>query len=55
MTSAGSAGIAFQPIATADFDQILKDAEELLHGTAEETGLDARVRRRRVRLPLDRS
>jgi len=38
MTSAGSAGIAFQPIATADFDQILKDAEELLHGTAEETG-----------------
>ena len=38
MKSAGSAGIVFQPLATADFDQILKDAEELLHGTAEETG-----------------
>ena len=37
MKSAGSAGIVFQPLATADFDQILKDAEELLHGTAEET------------------
>jgi len=36
--SAGSAGIAFQPIANADFTQILKDAEELLHGTAEESG-----------------
>jgi hypothetical protein len=38
MKSAGSAGIVFQPLATADFDQILKDAEELLQGTAEETG-----------------
>ena len=38
MKSAGSAGIVFQPLATADFDQILKDAEELLHGTAQETG-----------------
>jgi len=38
MKSAGSAGIVFQPIATSDFDQILRDAEELLHGTAEEQG-----------------
>jgi hypothetical protein len=38
MTSAGSAGIAFQPIANADFAQILKDAEELVHGTAQESG-----------------
>ncbi len=36
--SAGAAGIVFQPLATADFEQILKDAEELLRGTAEETG-----------------
>ena len=36
--SAGAAGIVFQPLATSDFDQILKDAEELLRGTAEETG-----------------
>jgi hypothetical protein len=38
ITSAGAAGIVFQPLATADFEQILKDAEELLRGTAEETG-----------------
>jgi hypothetical protein len=38
ITSAGSAGIVFQPIATADFDGILKEAEELLQGTAEEQG-----------------
>jgi len=36
--SAGAAGLVFQPLATADFEQILKDAEELLHGTAEEAG-----------------
>ncbi len=36
--SAGSAGIVFQPLATGDFAQILKDAEELLHGTAAEQG-----------------
>jgi len=34
--SAGSAGIVFQPLATSDFDQILRDAEELLRGTADE-------------------
>jgi hypothetical protein len=38
MKSGGSAGIVFQPLATADFEQILKDAEELLAGTAQETG-----------------
>jgi len=34
--SAGAAGIVFQPLATGDFATILKDAEELLHGTAQE-------------------
>ncbi len=38
MRSSGAAGIVFQPLATADFEQILEDAEELLHGTAQETG-----------------
>jgi hypothetical protein len=38
MTSTGKAGIVFQPLATADFEQLLRDAEELLSGTAEETG-----------------
>ena len=33
-----SAGIVFQPLGTADFQGILADTEELLHGTAEETG-----------------
>jgi hypothetical protein len=38
MRSAGAAGIVFQPLATSDFEQILGDAEELLHGTAAESG-----------------
>ena len=37
MKHTGSAGIVFQPLATADFDQILADAQELLTGMAEET------------------
>ena len=32
------AGIVFQPLATADFDGIVRDAEELLRSSAEETG-----------------
>ena len=38
LTSSGAAGIVFQPLATSDFEQILRDAEELLHGTAAEQG-----------------
>ena len=33
-----SAGIVFQPLGTADFEGILAETEELLQGTAEETG-----------------
>ncbi|HEV2723265.1 MAG TPA: hypothetical protein VGV10_01405 [Thermoleophilaceae bacterium] len=36
--STGAAGIVFQPLATADFEGILRDAQELLSGMAEETG-----------------
>ncbi len=36
--STGAAGIVFQPLATADFEGILTDAQELLTGMAEETG-----------------
>jgi hypothetical protein len=32
------AGIVFQPLATADFKQILSDTEDLLRGSAAETG-----------------
>jgi hypothetical protein len=35
---AGVSGIVFQPLATADFQGIVKDAEELLRGTAEDSG-----------------
>ena len=34
----GSAGIVFQPLETADFDAILEETEELLRGTAADTG-----------------
>ncbi|MGE5635859.1 MAG: PspA-associated protein PspAB [Nocardioidaceae bacterium] len=34
----GVAGIVFQPLATADFQSIAKDTEELLRGAAEDTG-----------------
>src|SRR5919204_7004362 len=33
-----SAAIVFQPLATADFTEIVNDTEELLRGSAEETG-----------------
>ena len=33
-----AAGIVFQPLATADFKQIVADTEELLRGSAEDTG-----------------
>lgn len=33
-----TAGIVFQPLGTADFEGILAETEELLAGTAEETG-----------------
>jgi hypothetical protein len=38
MTHRNQAGIVFQPLATADFGQIVTDSEELLRGQAEDTG-----------------
>ena len=38
LKSKRSAGVVFQPIGTADFKQIVAETEELLAGTAEETG-----------------
>jgi hypothetical protein len=37
------AGVVFQPIGTADFRQIVAETEELLKGTAEETGTQVRT------------
>ena len=40
----GSAGIVFQALATADFEQIVTDTQELLRGTGEETGTQVETR-----------
>jgi hypothetical protein len=38
MRSSGAAGIVFQPLSNADFQQIVADMEEVVRGTGEETG-----------------
>ncbi len=38
LRSAGKAAIVFQPLATADFESIAKEMEEVVRGTGEETG-----------------
>jgi hypothetical protein len=38
------AGVVFQPIGTADFKQIVTETEELLAGTAEETGTEVEAK-----------
>ena len=38
MKTTGQAAIVFQPLATADFEGIVRDMEEVVKGTGEETG-----------------
>ena len=38
LRSTGKAAIVFQPLATADFEQLVRDMEEVVRGTGEETG-----------------
>jgi hypothetical protein len=38
LKSSGKTAIVFQPLATADFEQIVRDMEEVVRGTGEETG-----------------
>jgi hypothetical protein len=38
LKSSGKAAIVFQPLATADFEAIVRDMEEVVRGTGEETG-----------------
>src|SRR6201990_1833639 len=38
LSSSGKAAIVFQPLATADFESIVTDMEEVLRGTGEDTG-----------------
>jgi hypothetical protein len=42
LKSSGKAAIVFQPLATADFDQIVRDMEEVVHGTGDDTGTTVR-------------
>ena len=38
LPTSGKAAIVFQPLATSDFEQIVRDMEEVVRGTGEETG-----------------
>ncbi|MDQ6817102.1 MAG: hypothetical protein M3018_06805 [Actinomycetota bacterium] len=38
ITSTGAAAIVFQPLATADFDAIVRDMEQVVRGTADDMG-----------------
>ena len=38
LRTSGQAAIVFQPLATADFDGIVKDMEEVVRGTGDDTG-----------------
>ena len=38
LTSVGKAAIVFQPLATADFEGIVRDMEEVVRGTGDDTG-----------------
>ena len=38
LTSSGRAAIVFQPLATSDFDEVVGEMEELLHGTGGDVG-----------------
>ena len=38
LNSTGKAAICFQPLATADFEQIVRDMEEVVRSSGEETG-----------------
>ncbi len=38
LKTTGKAAIVFQPLATADFDAIVRDMEEVVRGTGEDTG-----------------
>src|SRR5918998_3066083 len=38
ITTRGKAAIVFQPVATADFDGIVSEMEQIVRGTGEETG-----------------
>jgi hypothetical protein len=44
ITSRGVGAIVFQPLATADFDQVARDTEELVRATGAETGTQVELK-----------
>ncbi len=38
LTTAGTAALVFQPLATGDFDQVVAEMEEVVRGTGDDTG-----------------
>lgn len=44
ITTRGVAGIVFQPLATADFEQIAKDMVEVVEGTSDDSGTTVETR-----------
>ena len=44
VTSRGVAGLVFQPLATGDFAQIVRDMEEVVRSTGQETGTELETR-----------
>ena len=44
LKTAGRAAIVFQPLATADFDQIVRDMEEVVRGTSSDAGTTVETR-----------
>jgi len=44
LASSGKAAIVFQPLATADFEQIVRDMEEVVRSTGGETGTEIEAR-----------
>ena len=43
LASAGKAGIVFQPLATSDFESIVRDMEEVVRGAGSDTGTTIEV------------
>ena len=55
LTTRGAAAIVFQPLATADFESIVRDMEEVVRATASDSGTTVDQLRRQLRLPLARA
>ena len=52
ITTRGGAAIVFQPLATADFDAIVRDMEEVVRATASDSGMTVDQLGRQLRLSL---